>query len=73
MRYVLAILAVTLTGCATPEQRAQAMLDEFGPVCAVLGFKAGTQEYSQCVLQSATADQQRRMTVYHAIMTKPKP
>lgn len=61
MRYLLILLL--LTGCATtPEERAQRMVDRYGPACEVLGFTGGTNEWRNCVMQQAAIDNQRRGT-----------
>ena len=53
-------LAACLTGCTTPQQRAQkeqAEMDlkvvEHGPACTQVGFTPDTDPWRQCVLQQA--------------------
>lgn len=50
MKYIIA-LSVLLTGCAamTPEQRAQALVNKYGPTCNAVGISQGDPRFSECV------------------------
>lgn len=58
MRYLVLLLA--LTGCATPEQRADRMLERFGPICTRLGFEPETDKWRECVLAQGNTSTLRR-------------
>jgi hypothetical protein len=62
MRYLL-ILAVFLFGCATPEQRAQQVIDAFGPYCEKLGFTPNTDPWRQCL---QAEDMKNAIALHHA-------
>ena len=51
---LLALVAVSLVSCATPEQRqariAAHMQRDLAPLCTAAGFTPGTDAHSQCVL-----------------------
>jgi len=71
MRLYLPILLVALVAaCATPEQRAArveqevtAMIQEYGPGCERLGYKADTDPWRDCVLRLATKSSLERREV----------
>jgi hypothetical protein len=50
----LLLLALSVGGCATPEQRqariAAHMQRDLAPVCAAAGFTPGTDAHAKCVL-----------------------
>ena len=55
------VLAMTLTGCATPQERAAKAVAKYGPYCEGLGLKAGSEIFAACVQKedaraSAAAD-----------------
>ncbi len=62
MRSYMAIaLAVVLSACATPEQRADQMqrevdqmIAEYGPACERIGYRADTDGWRDCVLRLNT-------------------
>lgn len=47
MRIFLAILVLTLSGCAGFQAKRD--LARYGPYCDELGFQRGTTEFAQCV------------------------
>lgn len=49
MRLVLVVMA--LAACATPEQRAQKIEAQYGPVCESLGVAKGSEKYLDCMLK----------------------
>lgn len=51
MRGALAVLAVAVAGCATPQQRMQQRMIEAESVCSAAGFQQGSPEYQQCTIQ----------------------
>lgn len=52
MRYLpLAFLLFLLSGCATPEERADRAYRRFSPHCEKLGYKDGTEDFRQCMLR----------------------
>lgn len=54
MRYLVVLLI--LSGCAfTPEQRAEALIRDYGPMCDKLGFQRDTDHWRNCVLSSYQA------------------
>lgn len=63
----LGIVALLLTACSTPEQRAARMQMEmnemmvvYGPACSRLGYAANSDQWRDCVLQlSAKEDAER--------------
>ena len=49
MRYIVALMLLALVGCATPEQRAQQVLQAYGPYCEKLGYTPNTDAWRQCI------------------------
>lgn len=53
MRYLFVL--ILLAGCArqplTPEQQAELIVTNFGPVCDKIGFQRDTDPWRNCVLQ----------------------
>lgn len=56
----LLVLAVALTGCATPspaersaamEREIDDMIQVFGPACSKLGFQADSDDWRNCILK----------------------
>lgn len=52
MRY-LTLAIVLLAGCATPEQRADYLMEKFGPFCDKMGYERNTDAWRGCVTQQA--------------------
>ena len=59
----MAATIVVLAGCATPEQQAaqkaqevDRMVQIYGPACDKLGFKSGTDQWRNCLLQFSVKD-----------------
>jgi hypothetical protein len=50
MRIAL-IAVVLLTGCISPEYRAQQALEKHGPYCEKLGFQSATDAWRNCIVQ----------------------
>lgn len=72
MRYAI-LIAVLLVGCATPEQRAQRLVERYGPFCEKLGFTPQTDAFANCIQQQAAADtaaSQRAYGIYQ--QTRPR-
>ena len=46
--------ALALSACATPAQRAERTIANFGPYCDKLGFERASAGWRNCVMQSAT-------------------
>lgn len=49
MRYVL--IAVLLSGCATPEERGAKLAERYGGSCDALGYARNTDPWRDCVLK----------------------
>lgn len=67
MKYatIATLLSVVLSGCATPEQRAERQIQVLGPYCDKLGFQRDTDGWRNCVQTQANqrgAAVQRSMT-----------
>lgn len=45
------LLAATLAGCATPQERAAKVIAKYGPYCQGLGLKVGSEPFAACVQQ----------------------
>lgn len=63
----LAVGAVLLAGCATPQERAarmQAEINEmmvvYGPACTRLGYTANSDQWRNCVLQLSIKEEAER-------------
>lgn len=55
----LLLLCIALVGCAmTPEQQAQAIFNNYGPLCENVGYVKNTEEYGECVMRQYHADVQ---------------
>ncbi len=62
-RAIAAVTAVVFAGCATPEQLAVQKAQEvdrlvqvYGPACDKLGYKGGTDQWRNCLLQLSIKD-----------------
>ena len=69
-RHPLILLVALLAACATPEQRAArveqevtAMIQEYGPGCERLGYKADTDPWRECILRLANKDALQRREI----------
>lgn len=49
------VLVVLLAGCVSAEQRAERDLSRFKPYCEKIGFKEGTESFSNCIAQQAAS------------------
>lgn len=58
MRIVL--IALLLAGCATPEQRAENAISEYGPYCDKMGYQRTANEWRDCVAKLDAAERTRR-------------
>lgn len=65
---LLAGVALLLSACATPQDRAARMqadmarlITVFGPACVQLGYPANTDPWRQCVLQLSTREELQRL------------
>ncbi len=67
MRTVTIILALSLAACATPEERAEAMIARYGPFCQKLGFTQGSESFAGCIMQQANSDSANAMRLYGTI------
>jgi hypothetical protein len=58
-----AVLAALVSGCATPEQRAEEMAgyisENYGPTCVRLGYATGTDGHRNCMVSMYNTDQLR--------------
>lgn len=74
MRIVPIIAALSLSACATPEQRADEMAsyisESYGPTCTKLGYAAGSDNHRNCMVSMYQADQVRNATPWY---TTPMP
>ena len=74
MRILFLAVAVILSACATPEQRADEMASyiavSYGPTCAKLGYEAGSDNYRNCMVSMYQADQVRNAMPWY---TTPMP
>lgn len=48
----LFIVLLLLTGCISPENRAEWHIQKYGPYCEKLGFQQDTAEFGKCVQQA---------------------
>lgn len=64
----IALIALLLAGCATPEQRAARAIERYAPFCEKLGFKANTDPWRQCIQQQADSDFAQRSAASRAII-----
>ncbi|MBW8365810.1 MAG: hypothetical protein K0M39_14775 [Rhizobium sp.] len=53
---VIAVAAIVLAGCATPQEKAAKSLERQGPYCTALGFKEGTTEWRDCVVNRQASE-----------------
>ena len=62
------VVLLALSGCATPEQRAEETANfinaNYAPVCERLGYTSGTDAHRNCMVQMFTADQARMQPYY---------
>lgn len=50
MRTLLLVAGMfALTACATPQERAQKVVERYGPYCEGLGYKKDTDPWRQCI------------------------
>lgn len=63
MKGLILLIALALSGCMAPEQRAK----EDDGICAVYRIAGNTQAYAQCRLNLVELHQQQRMAVGAAI------
>lgn len=50
MRTLLLVAGIlVLTACATPQERAQKVVERYGPYCEGLGYTKGTDPWRQCI------------------------
>ena len=47
---VLSIAFLLVSGCATPEQRAQRIIANYGPYCEGLGYTVNSNEWRNCIM-----------------------
>lgn len=50
----LILCCLLLTGCATPEERAERDMQAFGPYCDKLGYSPASDAWRSCIQQQAT-------------------
>ena len=69
-RFLPFIVVALLAACATPEQRAARverevteMIQEYGPGCERLGYKADTDPWRECILRLANKDALQRREI----------
>lgn len=70
MKRTIAITALALAACATPmtpEQRAEALIHEYGPACVALGLQYGQPEYAQCIMEHDRQHQQAEAASWNAL------
>ena len=60
---IAAVAAALLAACATPQERAQKVIDQHGPYCEALGFARGSDAWRSC-LQS---EQARKESIVYQI------
>lgn len=41
--------AITMTGCASPQERAAKLVEKLGPYCEGLGYKKDTDPWRACI------------------------
>lgn len=70
----LALIALFLAACATPEQRGAYIADHiertFGPTCKAMGYQPDTDKYRECKLSLFNADTQRAGAAAAGILKK---
>jgi hypothetical protein len=57
---IVIMAALALSACATPEQRAERTIANFGPYCDKLGFDRASDGWRTCVMQSAAQAESAR-------------
>ena len=65
MRYLF-LGFVLLAGCATPEQRAEQALVQFGPYCDKIGYQRDTDQWRNCITQQAAERSAAGRAAYQA-------
>jgi len=46
----LLLILLLLAGCATPEQKADKMVERYGPACSKLGYQADSDKWRDCIV-----------------------
>jgi hypothetical protein len=69
-RFLVLLLVGLVSACATPQQRSAQverevaqMIQEYGPGCERLGFKADTDPWRECILRLANKDALQRREI----------
>ena len=44
-------VAALLVGCATPQEKAEQMIERYGPMCEKLGYTKNTDPWRDCILK----------------------
>lgn len=52
----IAVLALLLAGCATPEERAAKIEAQYRPFCEKFGLSVGTPDYVKCLVDMYNGD-----------------
>lgn len=68
---LVALPALVLTGCATPQERAaqkqaeaEQMMAIYGPACSRLGYATGSDPWRNCIVNLSTKDEVQRYGPY---------
>ena len=48
---IATVVLMTLTGCASPQEREQRIVERFSAKCKALGFEEGTDQFKECRLK----------------------
>lgn len=63
MRFLSIILLLSVSACATPEQRTEETVNyinaHYGPVCEKLGYEPGSEKHRDCMVSMFNTDQMR--------------
>jgi hypothetical protein len=56
-------MAASLTACTTPQQRAERLEKEYGPICEERGVKKGDPAYDECINSLYSRDMLKRRSI----------
>lgn len=80
MRTLALILAITMAGCTTPQQRIERAMRDYGPLCSTVA-EPRTPDWSRCIMDLYQAERNRDTAAGMALTgagaailaTQPKP
>jgi hypothetical protein len=69
----IGLLGLALAGCVTAEERAQQILAKEREACTAYGFRPGTEQFAQCMMQTDHARMQAVAALGGALLSRPIP